>query len=87
MTLRETVNYSLTESALSPYPAEPAHGVVTAEIAGMRGNKVEETSFLFGVAERTERDGVYAGNVHNAKILNFEASRGYHMRPSRECGF
>ncbi len=56
------------QAALSRLALDESNKLLTSEVARMGGDKVEETGFVLGVAERSKSDGVHAGDVHKAKI-------------------
>ena len=65
--LKEFSNES--QAALSGLAVDEADKLLAGEVDGMRGHEVEETSFVFGVAERAQNDCVRARDVHREKIL------------------
>src|SRR5437879_6080285 len=57
------------QAALSRLALDESNKLLAGEVARMRCHEVEKTGLVLGVAERAERDDVYAGDVHRAKIL------------------
>src|SRR5437867_4356137 len=57
------------QAALSRLALDESNKLLTREVAGMCGDKVEETGLVLGVAERAQSDGVHACDVHKAKVL------------------
>src|SRR6266404_5359683 len=56
------------EATFAGLSVDESDELLAGEIARMRRDKIKETSFVLGVAERAESDGVHACDVHKAKI-------------------
>ena len=57
------------QAALSRLAAREAKELLACEVAGMRGDHVEETRLIISVAEGAQSDAVHPSDVHRAKIL------------------
>jgi len=58
-----------SQARLSGLGTDDANELSASEVAGMRKYKMEESSFVLGVAKRPQSDSVHARDVHRAKIL------------------